>query len=340
MTTFIAHRYLFNELGILHRDISLNNILLRRVADADEAVGLLIDYDYAELLLLDLEGLPESSSDAAAMDSGSETLDEQNESNIKTFRTVSFLFNLLNWTDWPLEPGHSTLHVHRSTYHRRSEFHSSSTAWPRINSICHLLHLYLYKGAWHTAHNFRSYWESSSSQMVLSWRTQRYWPSQNSSYEQSWIHDYKLLHELLGWFYSLCNAIGFCLLSSQDNPTKSAHSQDHARNTTWSVFSSRGDIWPGYRCKETTASGRSLCTYEAGEACQRKSGIGMDTAEDGYRRGWSGWGWSDVYLSIFSLYYCSPSFNLFVWTHTSFHESSVFVILVTVSVCFFSVAIK
>ena len=46
MTTFIAHRYLFNELGILHRDISLNNILLRRVADADEAVGLLIDYDY------------------------------------------------------------------------------------------------------------------------------------------------------------------------------------------------------------------------------------------------------------------------------------------------------
>ena len=95
------------------------------------------------------------------------------------------------------------------------------------------------------------------------------------------------------------------------------------------------DIWPGYRCKETTASGRSLCTYEAGEACQRKSGIGMDTAEDGYRRGWSGWGWSDVYLSIFSLYYCSPSFNLFVWTHTSFHESSVFVILVTVSVCFF-----
>ena len=137
----------------------------------------------------------------------------------------------------------------------------------------------------------------------------------NSSYEQSWIHDYKLLHELLGWYYSLCNAIGFCLLSSQDNPTKSAHSQDHARNTTWSVFSSRGDIWPGYRCKEMTASGRSLFTYEAGEACQRKSGIGMDTTEDGYRRGWSGWGWSDVYLSIFSLYYCSSFFNLFVWTH-------------------------
>lgn len=82
------HRYLYNELGILHRDISLNNILLRRVADADEAVGLLIDYDYAELLLLDSEGLPESASDADPMDSA--TLDEQNESNIKTFRTVSF----------------------------------------------------------------------------------------------------------------------------------------------------------------------------------------------------------------------------------------------------------
>ena len=49
-----------------------------------------------ELLLLDSEGLPESASDAAAVDSGSETLDKQNESNIKTFHTVSFLFNLLN----------------------------------------------------------------------------------------------------------------------------------------------------------------------------------------------------------------------------------------------------
>lgn len=77
----------------MHRDISLNNILLRRAADADEAVGLLIDYDYAELLLLDPEGLPESASDAIAVDSGSEIVDEQND--IKTFRTVSFLFNLL-----------------------------------------------------------------------------------------------------------------------------------------------------------------------------------------------------------------------------------------------------
>lgn len=87
------HRYLYNELGILHRDISLNNILLKRAADADEAVGLLIDYDYAELLLLEPVGSPESASDANATDFGSETSDEQNDANIKTFRTVSFLYN-------------------------------------------------------------------------------------------------------------------------------------------------------------------------------------------------------------------------------------------------------
>jgi protein kinase-like protein len=123
-----VHRYLYNELGILHRDISLNNILLRRVEDADEAVGLLIDYDYAELLLLEPEVSPESGQDAVAMNSGSETPDKEDETHIKTFRTVSFLFNLLVCNDSPMQPGHSTLHVHRSAYHRRSKFHSSPTS--------------------------------------------------------------------------------------------------------------------------------------------------------------------------------------------------------------------
>ena len=64
----------------------MNNILLRR--DTDEAVGLLIDYDYAEMLLL--ENPPESASDADAVASGSESLSEVHGSNIKPYRTVSF----------------------------------------------------------------------------------------------------------------------------------------------------------------------------------------------------------------------------------------------------------
>ena len=44
---FIAHRYLHNHVGILHCDLSPNNILLNRENDELEAIGLLIDYDYS-----------------------------------------------------------------------------------------------------------------------------------------------------------------------------------------------------------------------------------------------------------------------------------------------------
>ena len=57
-------------------------ILLRRAAGADEAVGLLIDFDYAELLLLENSPIPESVSD--------DGLDESYEPPVKHFRTVSF----------------------------------------------------------------------------------------------------------------------------------------------------------------------------------------------------------------------------------------------------------
>lgn len=58
----------------------------------DEATGLLIDYDYAELLALEPEGSPESASDADAMKSGTETSDEEKDFNTKTHRTVSLFY--------------------------------------------------------------------------------------------------------------------------------------------------------------------------------------------------------------------------------------------------------
>lgn len=44
---FIAHRYLYNHVGILHSDLSVNNVLLNREDNESEAVGLLIDYDHS-----------------------------------------------------------------------------------------------------------------------------------------------------------------------------------------------------------------------------------------------------------------------------------------------------
>lgn len=48
----LAHRTLYNEYGILHRDISLNNLLLYRPKVDEVADGLLIDFDYSEELEL------------------------------------------------------------------------------------------------------------------------------------------------------------------------------------------------------------------------------------------------------------------------------------------------
>ena len=44
---YAYHRYLYNHVGILHCDLSLNNILLNRKNKGLEAIGLLIDYDYS-----------------------------------------------------------------------------------------------------------------------------------------------------------------------------------------------------------------------------------------------------------------------------------------------------
>jgi len=46
--TLIAHRYLYDNLKILHCNLSVSNVLLNRKDDESEPVGLLIDYDYSE----------------------------------------------------------------------------------------------------------------------------------------------------------------------------------------------------------------------------------------------------------------------------------------------------
>jgi len=48
---FLAHRLLFNDHGILHRDISLNNLLLYQPkTNESPADGLLMDFDNSEEL--------------------------------------------------------------------------------------------------------------------------------------------------------------------------------------------------------------------------------------------------------------------------------------------------
>ena len=46
---FAAHAYLYNKLGILHCDISLNKILLHRIGDI-LTTGLPINFNYSELI--------------------------------------------------------------------------------------------------------------------------------------------------------------------------------------------------------------------------------------------------------------------------------------------------
>ena len=41
------HRYLYYHVGILHSDLSINNVLLNRENSGSAAVGLLIDYDHS-----------------------------------------------------------------------------------------------------------------------------------------------------------------------------------------------------------------------------------------------------------------------------------------------------
>src|ERR1700675_5029450 len=47
---YAAHKSLCEDLKILHRDISFTNLLLRRTSPTGLAVGLLIDFDYAQHL--------------------------------------------------------------------------------------------------------------------------------------------------------------------------------------------------------------------------------------------------------------------------------------------------
>lgn len=75
---FLAHQILFNNHGILHRDVSLNNILLYRAKKDETADGLLIDLDYSEELdILDGElDAFDADSDGKAMKECEDRIDE------------------------------------------------------------------------------------------------------------------------------------------------------------------------------------------------------------------------------------------------------------------------
>jgi hypothetical protein len=102
---------LFNDHGILHRDISLNNLLLYRPKEDENADGLLIDFDYSEELdILDADGKQaieeseatsnvkesEASIDEAADEEVSESKDE-NSFGLDSVRTVRSYFLICHW---------------------------------------------------------------------------------------------------------------------------------------------------------------------------------------------------------------------------------------------------
>jgi serine/threonine protein kinase len=77
---YAAHKSLCEDLRILHRDISLSNLLLtRRTSSTEHAVGLLIDFDYA--LQLPLNG---DTSDETVIATGDPSLNDPslNDPNI------------------------------------------------------------------------------------------------------------------------------------------------------------------------------------------------------------------------------------------------------------------
>lgn len=96
---FSAHRILFNEHGILHRDISLNNLLLYRPKEDEDADGVLIDFDYSEELdIIDSDSdakESEASINEAADVEGGEASTNEATSGIDSIRTVcSHLINV------------------------------------------------------------------------------------------------------------------------------------------------------------------------------------------------------------------------------------------------------
>jgi hypothetical protein len=94
----IAHRYLYNVVGILHGDLSVSNILLNRRDNESEAIGLLIDFDYSVDRDLDLEGAnhqdPQHTPVSAYYASGTCTAEDtpvgERKSQMRTTRTVRF----------------------------------------------------------------------------------------------------------------------------------------------------------------------------------------------------------------------------------------------------------
>ena len=89
---FTAHRYHYNHVGILHCDLSLNNILLNRKNNSSEAVGLLIDYDYSVRADLD------NWNRLCTSHSSSNTSDPRTVENASTSENVTERSKAQSWT--------------------------------------------------------------------------------------------------------------------------------------------------------------------------------------------------------------------------------------------------
>ena len=83
-----AHQYLCETLHILHRDISIGNILLYRAEEDQEATGLLIDFDFSTSFNPEeaSESVPEDNqgepSEAHSTFLSNDEVDEVNEDHI------------------------------------------------------------------------------------------------------------------------------------------------------------------------------------------------------------------------------------------------------------------
>jgi hypothetical protein len=90
---YAAHKSLWEDLKILHRDISFTNLLLTRPPSTDLAVGLLIDFDYAQHLQSN-----EDASDETVVATGNSSLIVFNNLNTRVAESSGVLIPSPNVT--------------------------------------------------------------------------------------------------------------------------------------------------------------------------------------------------------------------------------------------------
>ncbi|KIL55421.1 hypothetical protein M378DRAFT_17957 [Amanita muscaria Koide BX008] len=84
-----AHKYLWENLQILHRDISIGNILLYRAEEGQEANGLLIDFDFSTTFVPDsVNDEDDANFTTAADDAGTGNMETNNNSRASSMKAA------------------------------------------------------------------------------------------------------------------------------------------------------------------------------------------------------------------------------------------------------------